>query len=157
MLQRVQTIFLFLIASAMILFLFVNVWQKQSVEQAEHVTLNAFKLIHYRGEQIYFEQTTIWLALLALCSAGVSIFSIFSYQNRMRQIQLGMVNALLIAAILGLVVYYSFEGEKIIVNVQKGSFGAGLIIPALSLLCNSLATRFIKKDEEKVRAADRLR
>lgn len=157
MLQRIQTLFLLLIAVLMMGLLFVNIWDKKSVSTDEQVTLNSMKMIYTRAGQVLNETTTIWIALAAILSFIVSSLSIISYNNRIRQMQYGLANSVLIGAILGLILYYSFQGEKMISTTEKGSFGAGLIIPALALILNSLANRFIRKDEDMVRAADRMR
>jgi hypothetical protein len=157
MLQRIQSIFLALIALAMIAFLFVNIWQKTNTDASELVTLGAFQMIYSKDTIVLQTNQTYLLAALAMVILGASSFSLFSFANRLRQLQLGLAISVLIAALLGSVVYYSFLGEKLIADNQKGSFGAGLLIPALALILNSLANRFIRKDEEEVRSADRMR
>ena len=157
MIQRIQTLFLALIAIAMISFLFVNIWDKKSISSDEQVTLNSLKMIYTRSGQVISETTTVWIAIMAILSFIVSVLSILSFRNRIRQMQFGLANSILIGAVLGSIVYYSFQGEKLIMDAEKGSFGAGLIIPAIALICNSLANRFIRKDEEMVRSADRMR
>jgi hypothetical protein len=157
MLQRIQTLFLIAIALLMLTTLFVNIWDKKSIDGTEQVSLNAMKMIKYQNGQIVAETTTIWIALLALIGFYVSVLSIFSFKNRMRQMQYGLANGLVIATIVGLIVFYSMKGDGMISSSEKGSFGAGLLTPALALICNSLANRFIRKDEDAVRDADRLR
>lgn len=157
MLQRIQTIFLTIIAVLMIIFLFVNIWNKKSLTSDEQITLNAMKMLHTQNGQIIAETTTIWLAMLAIVCFILALISIFSFNNRIRQMQFGLFLSIGIGAILGLIVYYSFAGENQLIGTQKGSFGLGLLIPAMALICNSLANRFIRKDEELVRSTDRLR
>jgi len=157
MLQRIQSLFLLLIATMMVGLLFVNIWDKKSISPDEQVTLNATKMMYTRAGQVINETSTIWIAIAAVVSFIVSSLSILSYANRIRQMAYGLVNSVLIGAILGLILYYSFQGEKLISASEKGSFGAGLIIPAVALILNSLANRFIRKDEDMVRASDRMR
>jgi glucan phosphoethanolaminetransferase (alkaline phosphatase superfamily) len=157
MIQRIQTLFLALIAIAMISFLFVNIWDKKSISTDEQASFNALKIIYTRSGQVISETTTVWIAIMAILSFIVSVLSILSFRNRIRQMQFGLANSILIGAILGSIVYYSFQGEKLIMDTEKGSFGVGLLIPAIALICNSLANRFIRKDEEMVRSADRMR
>ncbi|MFN0049734.1 MAG: DUF4293 domain-containing protein [Cytophagales bacterium] len=157
MLQRIQSIFLALIAVAMAAFLFVNIWQKSSTDGGELVTLGAFQMIYAKDSVVMQSNQTYLLAALAVTILGIAIYSLLSFANRLRQLQLGLAISVLIAALLGSVVYYSFLGEKLIADTQKGSFGAGLLIPAMALILNSLANRFIRKDEEEVRSADRMR
>ncbi|MDX2188901.1 MAG: DUF4293 domain-containing protein [Bacteroidota bacterium] len=157
MLQRIQTLFLALVCVFMIVFLVVNIWEKQSADGIQKVTLSAFRMIQSENGKSVNEKSVFWLAGLALGAFGISIYSIFQYKKRLVQMQMGMINSLLISAILGLIIYHSFEGEKLIENASKGSFGIGFIIPAIALVANMLAGKFIRNDEDKVRAADRMR
>ncbi len=157
MLQRIQSIFLSLIAVAMLGFLFVNIWQKTSADGTETVVLNAMQMLNSKNGMVMQEIQTFLLGSIAFVIFVLSTVSLFSFRNRMRQLQFGLIISVLIAALLGAIVYYSFEGEKLIGDSQKGSFGPGLLIPAFSLILNSIANRFIRKDEQEVRAADRMR
>lgn len=155
MIQRIQSIFLTLIAAAMIGFLFVNIWQKSA--GTETVSLNCMKMIYVKDGNVVQENETFFLAIGAIIIFSTALVSLLSFKNRLRQLQLGLVISVLIAALLGGIIYYSFQGEKLIEGGAKGTFGPGLLIPALSLILNSLANRFIRKDEEMVRSADRMR
>ena len=155
MLQRIQSLFLGLAALLMGILLVVNIWDK--VSGAEHVSLSAFRMVYsVNGEE---KQTvfTFAIAILGVISSTLSLVSLFTYKNRLRQMLFGLINTLLIGATLGLIIYYSMEGEKMIAMSTKGSFGPGMIIPAIALVCNMLANRFIRKDENTVRSADRMR
>lgn len=157
MIQRIQSLFLFIIAIAMISFLFVNIWQTQTLDGKTVVTLNCLQLSVSQGSTIIKETTTAWLAGLAIVTFAAAMVSILSFKNRLRQLQIGMVISILISGILGGVVYYSFTAKNLVDNLDKGSYSFGLLIPALSIILNNLSNRFIRKDEETVRSADRIR
>lgn len=157
MLQRIQSIFLALIAVAMLAFLFVNIWQKSSADGSETVILNAANMVYSKNGVAVQENQTFVLAAISVVILILASVSLFSFTIRLRQLQFGLAISVLIAALLGGIVYYSFMGEKLIAETQKGSFGPGLLIPAFALILNSLANRFIRKDEEEVRSADRMR
>jgi TctA family transporter len=110
-----------------------------------------------RSGNVITQYNTAWIAGLAIVVFAASIVSIISFKNRLRQIQIGLVISVLLSAILGGIVYYTFKAKDLAVDMNNGTFGIGLIIPAFSLLLNNLSNRFIRKDEELVRSADRLR
>lgn len=165
MIQRVQTIFLFLLAVCMLAMLFVPIWEKVSVEEQEKVALDAFYMIHYTIDtdaadaehNIISETPTYFITILAIASAIVAFFSIFSYKNRLTQIKLGFLNTLLIAGMLGISVYFMWQGESLIAPEIQGTYKIGFFLPAAALLLNSFANRFIRRDENLVRSVDRIR
>lgn len=93
------------------------------------------------------------LALLVL-TIGVVVLSfvtIFLYNNRILQMNLGKLNMVLTVGLLGLAAY-------LFSNVQGiASIGVGLFLPVVVLVFLWLANRNINKDERLVRDSDRLR
>lgn len=141
----------------MLVFLSVNIWEKKNGANSETVTLNAYSMKHVKDGTVVTEDPTYILCGLAVVVFALSVFSLFSFKKRMLQLQIGLGLSLGIAALLGSIIYYSFQGEKLLGSDVKGSFGPGLLVPAISLILNSLANRFIKRDEEMVRSSDRMR
>ena len=157
MIQRIQTLFLGLIAISMAVFLFVKIWEKSDISGDQKVTLTASQMVlTLKGKEIQ-STTTFPLAALAIIALGLAGYSIFSFKKRLFQLQLGLALSFVIMVLLGLIVYYSMQGGKIIPTSEKGNFGLGLLIPGFSLILNSLANRFIRSDENEVKSADRLR
>ena len=169
MIQRIQTVFLFLVAVCMIAMVFSTIWEKVSVEEQEKVALTALYLTHYTINSeannpdytVLQETPTYYIAIAAILSAIVSLYAIFQYKNRMTQLKLGLFNIFLIAAALGFSIYFMYQGESMIPvaigGVIRGTYKIGIFLPALALLFNSLANRFIKRDEDLVRSVDRIR
>ena len=162
MIQRVQSIFLFLVAAVMVAFLFLPLWGKVNFETREVINLNAFQLIYTQeneaGEVIMTSvKETYWISVVAILAAGVALLSIFQYKNRLRQIQLGALNALLMAGTVGLSFYYTTIGEKMVPATTPGEYKIGFYVVIGGLLFNMLANRFIRRDEKLVRSADRIR
>ncbi|HSI89475.1 MAG TPA: DUF4293 family protein, partial [Adhaeribacter sp.] len=97
------------------------------------------------------------IAILAIIAAAVAIFEIFQYKSRLTQMKLGMLNTLLLAGLLGAIMYYSYYvGDEMMPTVE-GEREAGFYLPFLALLLNAMANRFIRRDEQLVRSVDRLR
>ena len=98
------------------------------------------------------------IAGLAIIIALVALYEIFQYKNRFTQIKLGLLNSLLLAALLGTIFYYSsYVGDALVKTTTPGDYQAGFYLPILGLIVNSLANRYIKRDEDLVRSVDRLR
>lgn len=97
--------------------------------------------------------------LLGLCvlGAAVSLAAIFLFKNRPLQARLagGAAGASIMSlALAGFVIYQIMQQMPSGGNAQ---YGAGLAMPVVAMICNWLAARFIRKDEQLVRSADRLR
>ena len=90
-------------------------------------------------------------------AAGVALFSIFQYHDRLRQIKLGALNSLLMAGVVGSSFYFILKAEKMLGIGQQGQYLFGFYLGMVALLFNSLANRFIRKDEKLVRESDRIR
>ena len=68
-----------------------------------------------------------------------------------------MLNTLVLAGLLGTMVYYSYYvGEEMIAGAP-GEREAAFYLPFLALVLNAFANRFIRRDEQLVRSVDRLR
>ena len=93
-----------------------------------------------------------------------SAFIIFSFKNRKKQIKLAAFNFLLICTFIVLM-FYSFDNAKSFLDLSLNNqgaelsttYGIGMILPLLSLVFNFLAIKGIRKDEELVKSADRIR
>lgn len=155
MIQRIQSVFLLLLAIAMIVLLFIPIWQETTPQANQNLELTAFQLTNSAAASN--ATSTIAIGILAIISACVALYEIFQFKNRLTQIKLGMLNTLLIAALLGAIIYYSlFVGEEINPAIE-GERELGFYFPVVALLLNSLANRFISRDEKLVRSVDRLR
>ncbi len=135
MIQRVQTLYLFLAAviSAGLIFVF-HLW-----------TNNEASKVFALDENTYLG--------MFLGSALLSLISIFNFKHRKSQFMLGRLNIILNFILLGIFVYQSLNlsGET---NVSEK--GIGILLPIFSIVC-LVANKAIKKDEDLVKSVDRLR
>ncbi|GHB35803.1 DUF4293 domain-containing protein [Mongoliitalea lutea] len=159
MIQRIQTVFLFLVAVAMVLVVAFPIWQQVNLGQTELASMDAWSLSVsvIETEEVLTSTSVFYIGLLALLVAGMAIFSLLQFKNRGKQMLINMVNSLLMAVMLGLVVYktYSFNAEF---NPQaNGAFVLGFWAIIGGMIMNLLANRFIRKDEMLVRSVDRIR
>ena len=163
MIQRVQTIFLFLAAAFMIAMVFVPLWEKTDVEANEKVSLTALELVHEKmdlntGSITIIKKTdTYYIAGLAILSALFALISIFKYGNRLTQMKIGALNSLIIGASLGVSAYFILDAEEVYFPQIQSNYLPGFYFTAAALFFNALANRFIRKDEKLVKSADRIR
>lgn len=155
MIQRIQSVFLLLVGVAMVLCITMGSWSKTA--QGQTAELNAFALTHTNGGQVVSTTSVVYIAILAAVAAAVAVFSIFQYRNRLRQILLGAINSLIMAGVLALLLYHSFKGADMFAPYDRGQYSTGFFAVVGALLCNMLANRFIRRDENLVRSADRMR
>lgn len=157
MIQRIQSVFLLLSIVAMVVMLFSPLWTKENLQTGDVVVLTTTALVYTQKAKIVTQQTTIYIAILAFTSIAFAFLSIFSYKNRMRQVMYNMLNILVLIGVLACLIYFSNKGEGLLTNPIKGNFGLGYFMPAFAVLMNSLANRFIRRDEKLVKSVDRLR
>lgn len=93
----------------------------------------------------------IGLLILVILVSLLSFVTIFLYNNRVLQMNLGKLNLLLIL-VLGALAGYLFSTVQTVATL-----GGGLFAPVLSFVLIILANNSIKKDEKLVRDSDRLR
>ncbi len=161
MIQRIQTIFLFLYIAALISTFFFPVWQKISFDDQTNevdviVTGHVSSVVYEKaGDAIIIDN--FWVGGFIIIACIVAAMSIFSFRNRLTQIKLGTLNSLFTSL---LVIYYLYE---IFYNIDyvdikdKISFLISFYLIFLAIFFNFLANRFIRKDELLVRESERIR
>ena len=166
MIQRIQTILLLGVAICMGLVLAYPIWFETSADQAQGMILTAFKteVIDFGGTMNQGDDDTVvssnanwYIAALAVAAGLIALISIFQFKNRLTQMKLGALNALLMAATLGLSYYNIFQNESSFSPTTQGNISLGFYLPAFAMLLNILSNRFIRKDEKLVKSVDRLR
>lgn len=87
-------------------------------------------------------------------SALMSVIAVFLFRNRQLQTVVNRLNLLLNLFVLGVYIYQSLmmSGETAV-----SEKGIGMFIPILSIVLIVLANKAIRKDEQLVKSADRLR
>jgi hypothetical protein len=136
MIQRIQTLYLFLVVLVSGLLPFwINLWSDAD------------------GNAIYAKHD-IAVSLAFYVSAFLALIAIVFYKKRKNQFILNRLNLLLNLFLLGFFVYRSLNlsGET-----PVSEKGIGLLIPVISIVLLVLANRAIKKDEDLVKSVDRLR
>jgi hypothetical protein len=137
MIQRIQTIYLFLtfIVVGVLPYVF-PLWTMDN------------------GKDYFFMQNQIYVILLGL-STAITVYSIITFKKRQTQFVVNRLNIVLNLILLGLFVYHSLNlsGETPVVSEK----GIGMFLPILAIVLLVLANKAIKKDEDLVKSVDRLR
>jgi hypothetical protein len=143
MIQRIQTIYLFLasVVSGGLIFVF-NLW-KTLKEQIFVLDLFSKELFTFKVIPFMF-----------ITSSILSLVTIFLFKNRKLQFVIGRIIILINLFLLGLLIYLSLTlpGET-----SVSEKGIGMFLPILVVLLIVLANKAIKKDEDLVKSVDRLR
>ncbi|MCX6240833.1 MAG: DUF4293 domain-containing protein [Bacteroidetes bacterium] len=158
MIQRIQSLFLAIAAAAAVLMLFFPIADFFSGSELGNYKLLASGLKCMDPNPKF--QTTTWfgfplLALVSICII-LPILTLFLYKNRLLQIRILAFNILItIVLIIVALMFYMSSVQKLTGIAPAYQFGA--FCPLISLLFLVLANRYIRKDENLVKSADRLR
>lgn len=156
MLQRIQSLLLLLAGIGMMVFLGTNSWVKGTPEGGQ-VIVNPYHVVEVKNTLAVQDQPIYYIAVLAVLSAGLSIFTIFQYRNRMRQMLLVALNSLFMGLAMGLTIYQIKYVAMPMGESGEGTFGIGVWAGFFALLANWVANRAIRRDEKLVKDADRMR
>ena len=161
MLQRIQTVFLFIIVVLMTVYIFFPVWISDPDSSDTISRIYPFFLYTAPFDAPDAGEIAFWpymiSGILAVVAIIVALVEVFSYKNRMNQVKLGALNSLVIAGVLFTAVYFGNQGELIWDQAAPGRYSIGMFFPAISIICNLIANRLIRKDEKLVKSMDRLR
>nr|WP_322626250.1 DUF4293 domain-containing protein [uncultured Flavobacterium sp.] len=105
------------------------------------------------GEEVFFINNLAYVFLFVF-SVVLSVIALFSFKKRKKQFVLGRLNIILNFILLGLFIYRSLNVSG---DANVSEKGIGMFLPLISIVFISLANKAIKKDEDSVKSADRLR
>lgn len=154
MIQRIQSIYLFLVAIGAFVLLMAPLTHYSLVSDIT-VYVNMLKGSHNPVEFSGLIKTWPMLIFNAIM-AVLALVSIFMYKNRMMQLKIAMFGFLSNIILVGMM-FFMLDGFQKILNAVAVHYDYGIFIPVVTLVLFILATKAIRKDEAKVRAADRLR
>ena len=144
MIQRIQTIYLFVAAmiNGALIFVF-DLWSN-----VKGTDLFALDLL---SKDAMLEKLVPILFILAALDAFVAIFL---FKNRKLQFVITRLVILTNLILLGILIYLSLtlSGEATV-----SEKGIGMFLPILAILLLVMANKAIKKDEDLVKSVDRLR
>ncbi len=160
MIQRIQTFYLFLAAMALAFLFLVPIYtfEKNVAGARVEAKISIQGYSEKMPNTVDFtlvEQTQARMMMTAAIALFL-LFTIFQYGNRKRQVAIARV---MVIAEFALIVFL-LSGLQDQINapeIENVKMGIGVALPSLAIIFTALAARSIRKDEEMVKAADRLR
>ena len=154
MIQRIQTLYLLIIAALMAVTLFSGLaW---FAGDAGEFGLYAFGLKTAEGELV---QSTVYMGVLLALACALPLVTVFLFRRRLLQIRLCVVEMVLLLGSLVMEGVYYFLSWRVFsaLTFHTQGFKPAIVLPLVCLLFAYLAARAIFRDELLVRAADRIR
>lgn len=156
MLQRIQSVYLFLVVLFAVLFFFLplGLFTPEGVSAAIKLIGRNLAVENMQGD---FAGLYRWaLKGVSLLIIFLTFFTIFQFRSRLYQIKLCRFNILFHLVQLVISFFY-LDHLKDSLAHQPFSYGPAIFFPLASLFLLLMAVRSIKRDEALVRAADRIR
>jgi hypothetical protein len=155
MLQRIQSVYLFMVFVFAILFAVFPLANFSG--DAPFIPLKLINYIAFFSETVF---SPVWqgivLIIIWVISLLLTVFMTFRYHNRLLQVKLGKLNILLHVGLI-LMAFFFIDGLRNQLDGVVLNYGAGVLFPVISLIFILMAIKAIKKDEALVRSADRIR
>ena len=153
MIQRIQTLYMFIAIILMLVLFFLPLADILSAEDQLYVF--RFDGLYYAGHDTVYVQTIPPIILLAVI-VGINFFSLFLYRRRIIQMRINFINMLLMLGYVGLVVFY-VQDFSYRLNAQVVTYKIFNAFPFIAAVFMYLAIRAIGKDEALIRSIDRIR
>jgi hypothetical protein len=156
MIQRIQSVYLFLVTVFMSLMLFLPM-ASLVLRDGQSVVFYSYgfkKFITLENAEIITH--TLPVFLLIILTGLISFINIFQFRRRVIQMRICLVNLFLLAVLLGLVVLYYHTVQNSL-SVEDHYFKLPGMIPVVSIILTFLAYRNIHQDEILVQSYDHLR
>ncbi len=151
MIQRIQSLYLLLAIVLQSLSLVLN-WSTYLLEDSYYTLTglsSSFEAINAMPLVFGIIVSIILLLVVAL-----------HYKDRQRQMQLANITLIQLILVMGLfawIHYNLIESMKLEYNDFEIGYGVAVVFPLISMVLVWLARKAIKKDDDLVRSADRLR
>jgi hypothetical protein len=155
MIQRIQTVYLFLAAGLFIALLFLPIAVLQSGGQVYSFDVSGLNTATQPSELVYPAWSLLAIAAIIIL---LSFVIIFLYKKRILQLRMCIFNTLLMIGfcILAAIYVWQFTQSPDLPGVKLNiHFGAAF--PMIAMILNYLAIRNIGADEALVRSLERLR
>lgn len=152
MIQRIQSLYLFLSVVFLALALFVPL----ANYEIDGTVVGGFDLLAFSPDS---EVLSLPVSVLLLVGIMTAILSIFQFVNR--KLQMNLVRASMAFAALSFVLFGVLHYQMIASLKEVGelaiSYSFTVVTPILAIIVQWLALKAIKKDDDKIRSVDRLR
>jgi D-alanyl-lipoteichoic acid acyltransferase DltB (MBOAT superfamily) len=152
MIQRVQSIWLFLAGITILLILIIPI---KGIQTGNVDTwIQGSGMFTTTGETTQKVESFMPLTISLVAVGLLCLVNIFNFRNRTLQKRFIWVS---MALIVGLSFWITQHTTKLPVAMNKPYFGVGIFLPLMAIIFCGLAARGITKDEQLLKSADRLR
>jgi hypothetical protein len=155
MIQRIQTIFLFLATVFAGILFFSPVFSFNYGEELMKLTIlgveNANDALQFSG--LY----TLPLLITTILAIVIPFFTIFKFKKRELQLKLSSLNVFLNALFCGLIFLFYVDNIQEKLQAEAVVYAFGIYIPLINMVLSIWAMRWIKKDIDLIKSIDRLR
>ena len=158
MLQRIQSLFLAVVAIACILlFFFPLAYYYNELQGNYRFFIYGIKCMDPEPKVLFSSFFTLPLIFLVIASFIFTIATIILYKNRRLQIRICAFNVLTNIVLIMVIFFFYATRIKTMTLTEPDYNYIGMILPLVSLAFLILANRAIRKDEALVKSSDRLR
>jgi len=156
MIQRVQSVWLFLAALVLTCMLFLPLLIKSTNGSEFSIYSNGlYEQKQDTGKSVLTKvEAFMPLAATNMAAITISLLTIFMFKNRTLQKRLIIISILLVALLYVFIYIYK---QNIPGDTGHLKYGLGIFLPPVAIIFCALAFRGIRKDEQLLRSADRLR
>lgn len=155
MIQRIQTVFLFLAAVFAGILFFTPLASFGYGDELMKLTI--YGVESQTDAQLFSGIYALPLLLLTILLVVFPFVIIFLYKKRELQCKLSSLNIFLNAVLCGLIFLFYVSDVQKTVSAESVSYMFGTYVPLINMVLSVLAMRWIKKDIELIKSVDRLR
>jgi hypothetical protein len=156
MIQRVQSIYLFLVVILMS-FMLMGPLAELALKDGQAVIFHSYAIKKYLTNEHSNLILHTFPVLILICLAGlISFANIFLFHRRILQMRFCLLNILFMIGLLGLIFYYYFRVTSNLL-IENHALKLPVVFPVVGIVLTLLAYRGINEDEVMVRSYDRLR
>ena len=155
MIQRIQTVYLFVAALLMSLMIFFPI--AKFLIGGEELRLMAFGLQSVDTDTVVV--STIYMGIVIVLAALLPLVTIFCYKSRMTQVRFCLTELVLLVGAQIFAVFYAVRGVRSIETFDLNAISVQLpmLFPFFSMIMIYLAIRGIVRDAKLVKSLDRIR
>ncbi|MCK9422294.1 MAG: DUF4293 domain-containing protein [Bacteroidales bacterium] len=158
MLQRIQSVYLSVVAlSSILLFFFPLATYYNEIQGNYKFFIYGITCMDPEPKVQFSTLFTIPLIILVVVSFILTVITILIFKKRTLQIRFCAFNVLVNIVLIIVIFFFYATKIKALTLIEPDYNYAGMIMPLVSLVFLILASRAIRKDEALVKSSDRLR
>ncbi len=159
MIQRIQTIYLFVLTALMAAMLFTPIARFLGGEEEFRLMAFGVQNMGDHNAASFYVVSTVYMGILMGLATVLPLVNIFLYKWRWLQIRLCIVEIVFLVGVQIYVCYYVFKAWSSVAGFEIHSVSYSLVdvFPVIGIILAYMAMRGIIKDETLVKSLDRIR